>query len=54
LETDALTEAKLSKAYSIHLQYINHYAIHFINYNVRQSQAFNGVILSQIIQLIQV
>ena len=38
-----------SKAYSIHL----HYAIHFTN-NVRQSQVFNWVILSQIIQLIQV
>ena len=38
-----------SKAYSIHL----HYAIHFTN-NVRQSQAFNWVILSQTIQLVQV
>jgi len=37
-----------SKAYSIHL----HYAIHFTN-NVRQSQAFNWVILSRTIQLIQ-
>jgi len=47
---DVLTEAILfSKACSIHL----HYAIHFTN-NVRQSQAFNWVILSQIIQLIQV
>ena len=38
-----------SKAYNIHL----HYAVHFTN-NVRQSQAFNWVILSQIIQLLQV
>ena len=38
-----------SKAYSIHL----HHAIHFTN-NVKQSQAFNWVALSQITQLIHV
>jgi len=56
---DALTEANyfFSKAYFAYIMadvftYIMAYAIHFTN-NVRHSQAFNWVILSQIIQLIQ-